>query len=108
MVSSSRPPLAPVPAGREDEVEPTATSWQDDDAPLPAEPTRDAPDARGATITVCPDGPLLVRGDVEIVGTDGEPVERRRSTVALCRCGRSSIAPYCDGSHKVRKGPRRG
>ncbi|NNH22396.1 CDGSH iron-sulfur domain-containing protein [Pseudokineococcus marinus] len=59
-------------------------------------------------MTVCPDGPLLVRGDVDIVGTDGEPVERRRSTVALCRCGRSSIAPYCDGSHKVRKGPRRG
>lgn len=58
-----------------------------------------------AVITVCPDGPLLVRGDVDIVSTDGEPVERRRSTVALCRCGRSSIAPYCDGSHKVR--PRR-
>ncbi|WP_366146508.1 CDGSH iron-sulfur domain-containing protein [uncultured Pseudokineococcus sp.] len=64
------------------------------------------PGPEGASITVCPDGPLLVRGDVEIVGTDGEPVERRRQTVALCRCGRTSIAPYCDGSHKVR-GPRR-
>ncbi|WP_422631949.1 CDGSH iron-sulfur domain-containing protein [Pseudokineococcus basanitobsidens] len=59
-----------------------------------------------AVITVCPDGPLLVRGEVDVVGVDGEPVERRRSTVALCRCGRTSIAPYCDGSHKVR--PRRG
>ena len=79
----------------------------DQAGPLEADDTLPQPGAGGATITVCPDGPLLVRGDVEIVGTDGQPVERRRQTVALCRCGRSSIAPYCDGSHKVR-GPRRG
>ncbi|MEJ5868390.1 CDGSH iron-sulfur domain-containing protein [Pseudokineococcus sp. 5B2Z-1] len=109
MVSSSRPPLAPVPAAREPGAGPGAPTSQDDDALPP--PARDAEGPGrdgGATITVCPDGPLLVRGDVDIVGTDGEPVERRRSTVALCRCGRSSLAPYCDGSHKVRKGPRRG
>lgn len=58
------------------------------------------------TITVCPDGPLLVRGDVAIVDEQGEPVERRRRTVALCRCGRSRLAPYCDGSHKLRRGGR--
>lgn len=89
MVTPSRPSGAPV--GRDD---------ADDLPPV----LRGAPE--GATITVCPDGPLLVRGDVEIVDVDGEPVERRRSTVALCRCGRSSIAPYCDGSHKVRRGRR--
>ena len=54
------------------------------------------------TISVCPDGPLLVRGPARIVDAEGEPVERRRATVALCRCGRSGIAPYCDGAHKVR------
>jgi len=81
------------------EGDPAGPSGTDDVRPLPG--------AESATITVCPDGPLLVRGDVEILGTDGEPVERRRQTVALCRCGRSSIAPYCDGSHKAR-GPRRG
>ncbi|WP_440915764.1 CDGSH iron-sulfur domain-containing protein [Crystallibacter degradans] len=32
---------------------------------------------------------------------DGEPVPRRRKTVALCRCGASSIKPYCDGTHKL-------
>ncbi|MDP9444670.1 MAG: CDGSH iron-sulfur domain-containing protein [Actinomycetota bacterium] len=52
-------------------------------------------------ITACPDGPLLVRGDVEIVTTTGEDVPRRRRTVALCRCGMSAIKPYCDGSHKA-------
>lgn len=53
------------------------------------------------TITVYPDGPLLVRGGAQIVDAAGEPVERRRRTVALCRCGLSSIKPFCDGTHKA-------
>ena len=53
-----------------------------------------------ATITACPDGPLLVRGDFDVVSATGEPVPRRRRTVALCRCGFSAIKPFCDGSHK--------
>ncbi len=52
-------------------------------------------------VTPYPDGPLLVRGDVDIVGPDGEVVPRRRRTVALCRCGFSAIKPFCDGSHKA-------
>ncbi|GAB2989494.1 MAG TPA: CDGSH iron-sulfur domain-containing protein [Actinotalea caeni] len=53
-----------------------------------------------ATITPYPDGPILVRGDVDLLGPDGAPIERRRRTVALCRCGLSTIKPFCDGSHK--------
>lgn len=52
-------------------------------------------------IVACPDGPLLVRGDVELVTADGEPIERNRKVVALCRCGASTIKPYCDGTHKL-------
>ncbi|MGM0930136.1 MAG: CDGSH iron-sulfur domain-containing protein [Actinomycetota bacterium] len=52
-------------------------------------------------IVVCPDGPLLVRGDFDLVDGDGEAVARSRETVALCRCGGSSIKPYCDGTHKL-------
>lgn len=52
-------------------------------------------------IIACPDGPLLIRGDFEFVSSDGEPIPRRRATVALCRCGASTIKPFCDGSHKV-------
>ncbi|MCB2412250.1 CDGSH iron-sulfur domain-containing protein [Demequina sp. TTPB684] len=53
------------------------------------------------TITPYPDGPLLVRGDVELVDAAGQPIPRHRETVALCRCGLSTIKPYCDGSHKL-------
>lgn len=52
------------------------------------------------TVTAYPDGPLVVRGDVEIL-VDGVPVPRTRRTVALCRCGGSTIRPFCDGTHKV-------
>jgi len=54
-----------------------------------------------AQIVACIDGPLLVRGDVELLSSTGEPVERNRRTVALCRCGVSMIKPFCDGSHKL-------
>lgn len=52
-------------------------------------------------MVACPDGPFLVRGDVDIVLPDGTPVPRRRKTVALCRCGLSMIKPFCDGTHRV-------
>lgn len=54
-----------------------------------------------ARITPYEDGPLLVRGDFELVTPDGEPIDAGRSTVALCRCGRSAVKPFCDGTHKV-------
>jgi CDGSH-type Zn-finger protein len=56
---------------------------------------------RDAQITIYPDGPMLLRGDVEIRQPDGTPLPRRRRTVALCRCGHSGLMPFCDGTHKV-------
>lgn len=52
------------------------------------------------SITPYPDGPLLIRGAVELRTADGDPIPCRRKTVALCRCGLSSIKPFCDGTHK--------
>lgn len=57
--------------------------------------------APAVVVTLCPDGPLLVRGDVRIEDIDGNPVPRPRATVALCRCGLSAVKPFCDGSHKA-------
>ncbi|BBE24417.1 hypothetical protein MN0502_33000 [Arthrobacter sp. MN05-02] len=57
--------------------------------------------AAPVSVVACPNGPLLVRGDFELVGADGEALPRTRRTVALCRCGASVLKPYCDGSHKL-------
>ncbi|BCN44465.1 MULTISPECIES: CDGSH iron-sulfur domain-containing protein [Prescottella] len=57
-------------------------------------------------ITVCPDGPLLVRGAIELVDADGAPVDIQRNVVALCRCGGTRNPPFCDSTHKKKK-PRR-
>ena len=43
-------------------------------------------------------GPLWVRGGIPVVAADGETYEIR-NRVTLCRCGRSSNKPFCDGSH---------
>ena len=56
-----------------------------------------------ASVVAYPNGPLLVRGDFEIVTPDGDPIPRDLETVALCRCGGSAIKPYCDGTHKLMK-----
>ena len=43
-------------------------------------------------------GPLWVRGGIPIESEDGTTYEIR-NRVALCRCGKSSNKPFCDGSH---------
>jgi CDGSH-type Zn-finger protein len=53
------------------------------------------------TITPYRDGPLLIRGDYEILDQDGRPIDPGRDVVALCRCGKSRVRPFCDGSHKL-------
>ncbi len=44
-------------------------------------------------------GPLWVTGHIPIERSDGQPFETR-NRVTLCRCGRSSQKPLCDGSHR--------
>jgi CDGSH-type Zn-finger protein len=63
-------------------------------------PTR-AADAADVEIRLCPNGPMLIRGPVTIVDSSGVPLPRTRPTIALCRCGKTSIAPYCDGTHRL-------
>lgn len=53
------------------------------------------------TITPYRDGPLLVRGQFRIQDQEGNEIEPGRDIVALCRCGKSRMRPFCDGSHKL-------
>jgi CDGSH-type Zn-finger protein len=43
-------------------------------------------------------GPLQVRGNLEITSGTGRLVARLTSA-RLCRCGASQNKPFCDGSH---------
>ncbi len=43
-------------------------------------------------------GPLYVRGDLEVVRPDGSTVIHD-TRLALCRCGASQNKPFCDNSH---------
>ncbi len=46
-------------------------------------------------------GPIMLRGGVTVIGSDGRAFEVRNRQ-ALCRCGKSSNKPFCDGSHDPR------
>jgi uncharacterized Fe-S cluster protein YjdI len=50
-------------------------------------------------VEVSPNGPLLVKGKIEVKLSNGR-VEQKEKMTALCRCGHSTNKPYCDGSHK--------
>lgn len=59
-------------------------------------------DTDPVTVTACPDGPLLVRGNISLAAAPGRtPEQPNRKVVALCRCGMTGIPPLCDGSHKL-------
>ncbi len=49
-------------------------------------------------VTPLTDGPLQVRGNVEIISGTGRVVARVESA-RLCRCGGSANKPFCDGTH---------
>ena len=49
------------------------------------------------TVTVSPNGPLYIHGNVAVTLPDGSVHEDTR--VALCRCGASKNKPFCDNSH---------
>ncbi len=65
------------------------------------EHSHDSPAApQHATITIRPNGPLLVQGDVKVIDGEGNEVDRG-GRVAFCRCGLSNTKPFCDASHKA-------
>jgi CDGSH-type Zn-finger protein len=83
------------------EPDPVAESRPATEPVLPEDAEPGPAEGAGATITPYRDGPLLVRGDFRLVDQDGGEIEPGRRTVALCRCGRSGIKPFCDGTHKA-------
>ena len=54
------------------------------------------------TITPTNNGPYVVQGSVTLLDAEGNQYEVT-DTIALCRCGRSSTKPFCDGTHETLK-----
>jgi len=50
-------------------------------------------------ITLQKNGPIRVTGNFIIKGSDDKPYEVSGDAF-LCRCGKSTRQPFCDGSHK--------
>ena len=44
-------------------------------------------------------GPLEVKGKVELVDASKNAYTTTEETIYLCRCGQSSTKPFCDGTH---------
>jgi CDGSH-type Zn-finger protein/uncharacterized Fe-S cluster protein YjdI len=62
----------------------------------PSEPLAE----RGGPLQITPlaNGPLQLRGNVEICSGTGRTIVRTRAA-RLCRCGASGSKPFCDGTH---------
>jgi CDGSH-type Zn-finger protein/uncharacterized Fe-S cluster protein YjdI len=56
--------------------------------------------ARAGVLAIDPqtDGPLAIRGNLEIISGTGRVVARVTGA-RLCRCGGSASKPFCDGTH---------
>ncbi len=52
------------------------------------------------TVAVAYNGPLYVRGDLQIEGA-ADDMGGVRFRAALCRCGQSKNKPFCDNSHEA-------
>jgi CDGSH-type Zn-finger protein len=66
----------------------------------PASGKTDMLPTRDGALAIDPqlDGPLQVKGNLEITSGTGRVLARVTSTY-LCRCGGSANKPFCDGTH---------
>ena len=56
--------------------------------------------AGSVRVRVYPGGPVLVSGADEVLERDGSRVGCARATVAICRCHKSRLRIFCDGTHR--------
>ena len=48
-------------------------------------------------------GPYLLQGPIKVVDHQGNEftIPPGKDNIALCRCGKSTKKPFCDGSHRT-------
>lgn len=70
-----------------------------DAQPLAVRPPVDDLPTGKLTIRLAQNGPLILRGPVDVIDPTGEQLCARTDKISLCRCGASESKPFCDGSH---------
>ena len=88
--TSRRPWIAPDGADAEEIVRVVARCPTGALRSHPAAPAASERPAAPTQVTSRPGGPLLLRGDLDVNG-------ERELRAALCSCGSTANAPYCDG-----------
>ena len=58
----------------------------------------DKNDMDSTQVEVSKNGPLMIKGKIEIKHSNGE-IESKEKVTAFCRCGASGNKPFCDGTH---------
>jgi CDGSH-type Zn-finger protein len=61
----------------------------------------DVPTYEHSDVVICPGGPMLLRGEQLVTDDDGAVHRTTRPVTAVCRCGKSAVRPWCDGTHKL-------
>jgi len=56
-------------------------------------------ETKAAEVRIMKDGPLIVKGEFKIIGSDGSEL-RQMKMASFCRCGHSNNMPFCDGTHR--------
>ena len=56
--------------------------------------------AGAVEVAPLPNGPLKVKGPMEVISGTGHTINRAVE-LYFCRCGHSKTKPYCDGSHQA-------
>lgn len=49
-------------------------------------------------VRIIDNGPVIISGNFEVTDIQGNKLAKA-DTVSLCRCGKSSTMPFCDGTH---------
>lgn len=72
---------------------------QPSDEETPETLTAESEEEKIASINIMKNGPIVVKGDFEVIGGDGNKLRSMQMT-SFCRCGGSKSMPYCDGTHR--------
>lgn len=101
LTESSDDPIARRLAIRQASLCPSGRllAW-DNDSDKPYEPSYKPSLGLIEDNTILASGGLWVRGGISLEREDGRKYEIRNRSI-LCRCGKSSNKPYCDGTHAI-------